>query len=179
MRTSATRLVTRIVASACLTLSATPAVGQVPGSTHVRAFDPILRGLLDEGIDRSATFRGLVTQIDQTDGIVYVQNGSCSVGAAIGCLVMAVREAGHTRYLRIHVPARRLRRDDHIALIGHELQHASEVLAARWVRNTADARSLFVRIGWADSIRSFETAEAQRIGEVIRHELAVRARNRR
>jgi hypothetical protein len=159
--------------SVCLAICASSALAQTPGSNpHVRAFDHVLRGLIDEGVDRSITFRSLVTQIDRTDGIVYVQNGSCSVGAAMACLAMTVREAGNTRYLTIHVPQRRHRRDDHIALIGHELQHASEMLAARWVRNSADARSLFLRIGWAESVRSFETAEAQRIGGVIRQELA-------
>jgi hypothetical protein len=125
-----------IVVCVCLGLS--PASGQTPDTRHVRAFDAMLRGLLDEGMERSATFRGLVQRIDRTDGIVYVQNG--------------------------------------IAVIGHELQHAGEVLTARWVRNSATASALFIRIGSVESVRSFETAEAQRIGAVIAQELAASAR---
>lgn len=163
--------------SVCLALYPGPASGQTANATpRVRAFDPALRGLVDEGVERSVTFRGLVQRIDGTDGIVYVESGTCSIGAAMGCLMLAVREAGHTRYLSIHVPPRHQPRDREIALIGHELQHASEVLTARWVRNSADAFALFIRIGSVESIRSFETAEAQRIGVVIAQELAASPR---
>jgi hypothetical protein len=177
---SATSWVSRVVVSVGLALCPSPALGQTTEAIrHVRAFDPALRELLDEGIERSVTFRSLVQLIDGTDGIVYVESGGCSIGAAMGCLVLSVREAGHTRYLSIHVPARRHRHDDHIALIGHELQHASEVLTAAWVRNSAHAYALFIRIGSTESIRSFETAEAQRVGAVIAGELAAHPRTRR
>jgi len=173
MMMSATSWLSPMVVSVCLALCPGPAVGQTTDATrHVRAFDPALRGLLDEGIERSVTFHRLVQRIDETDGIVYVESGTCSIGAAMGCLMLAVREAGHTRYLSIHLPPRQHRRDTYIALTGHELQHASEVLTARWVRNSADAYALFIRIGSAESIRSFETAEAQRVGALIAQELA-------
>ncbi len=61
-------------------------------------------------------------------------------------------------------------------MLGHELQHANEVLASRWVRNSADAYALFIRIGSAGSIRTFETAEAQRVEAAIANELKSSAR---
>ena len=162
-----------LIVGVSLALCAGPALGQtMEAPRHVRALDPVLTQVLDEGIARSVTFRRLVQRIDESDGIVYVESGPCSIGAAMACLLLAVREAGHTRYLSIHVPPRHHRRDTSIALIGHELQHASEVLTARWVRNSANAYALFFRIGAAESIRSFETAEAQRIGALIAQELA-------
>jgi hypothetical protein len=141
---------------------------------HVRVFEPELAGLVGEGNDRSLTFRRLVQRIDESDGIVYVQSGACSVGAAAACLMLAVSEAGHARYLRIHVTGQLIRRERRIAIIGHELQHADEVLSRSWVRNTADAYALFIRIGSAGSIRSFETDDAQRVEAIIREELAAR-----
>jgi hypothetical protein len=161
----------------CLALSASAAFGQSSDAIRrVRAPDPELRGLLDEGIDRSPTFRRLVQGIDATDGIVYVQSGACSIAAAMGCLMLSVQDAGYARYLHIHVAPRRHRHDERITLIGHELQHAAEVLSATWVRDSADAYALFIRIGSAGSIRDFETAEAQRIGAVIAGELAAHPR---
>ena len=143
---------------------------------RVRALDSGLQRLLDEGTDRSPTFRRLVQRIDHTDGIVYVQSGACSIASAMGCLMLSVQEAGHARYLRIHVPPRRSRSDERIMVIGHELQHAVEVLSTTWVRTSADAYALFIRIGSAGSIRDFETAEAQRIGNVIAGEWAASRR---
>jgi hypothetical protein len=142
---------------------------------RVRAGDPTSRQLLDEGINRSVTFRALVRRIDRTDGIVYVQCGSCSISAAQACLMLSVHEAAHNRYLSIHVRPGRGESDTRIAFIGHELQHAIEVLDARWVRTSADAYALFIRIGSAESIRSFETAEAVRIGAVVAEELRPRS----
>jgi hypothetical protein len=165
--------VSGVLVSVCLALSARATSAQTAATMpHVRAFDPVLRGLVDEGTRRSTTFRGLVTRIDGTDGIVYVERGTCSVGSARACLLLAVREAGHTRYISIHVARRLHRRDDDIAMIGHELQHATELLTAGWVRTSADAYALFIRIGSAESIRSFETTEAQRVGDRIAQELA-------
>jgi hypothetical protein len=161
----------------CLAFFEIDAFGQTAdGFSRVRAGDPTLRQLLDEGIDRSVTFRGLVRRIDRTDGIVYVQSGSCSISAAKACLMLSVHPAGHNRYLSIHVRPGRRQADTQIAFIGHELQHANELLAARWVRTSADAYALFIRIGSAESIRSFETADAVRVGSVVAEELAARPR---
>ena len=139
---------------------------------RVRAFDAEVRQLVDEGIERSITFRRLVDRIDRTDGIVYVQPGPCSIGSAMSCLLLAVHEAGNTRYLRINLPPWRHAHDERIMLIGHELQHANEVLSTRWVRTDADAHALFMRIGRPTSIRSFETTDAERAGAAIARELA-------
>ena len=139
---------------------------------RVRTTDPVLRGLLTEGIARSATFRTIVERIDRTDGIVYVEPGTCSITAALACLLIDVHEAGQTRYLNIHVRPHRSSSDERISIVGHELQHANEVLSARWVRTAADAYSLFMRIGSAESVRNFETAEAIRVGDAVASELA-------
>jgi hypothetical protein len=154
---------------------ASPTPGDPSATTaRVRVLEPELAGLVQEGINRSRTFRRLVQRIDESDGIVYVQTGPCSIGAVAGCLLLGITEAGHARYLRIHVTPQLTRREQRITIIGHELQHANEILSRRWVRNTADAYALFIRIASSASIRSVETDEAQRIEEAIARELAVR-----
>src|SRR5689334_17739258 len=67
--------------------------------SRVRTFEPELARLVQEGIDRSLTFRREVERIGQTDGIVYIQSGQCSVSSAAGCLMLDVRDTAHTRYL--------------------------------------------------------------------------------
>ena len=140
-------------------------------AAHVRATDPQFTALLQEGRDRSITFRRLMQRIDETDGYVYVERGACSVSAAPTCLVLDVSDAAGARYLRIHVTRTIAPREKRITLIGHELQHADEILSRQWVRSAADAYALFTRIGSAESIRNFETPEAQHVEETIRREL--------
>lgn len=143
-------------------------------TSHVRVSEPELTGLVQEGIARSATFRSLTQRIDGTDGFVFLRSGACSIGAAAACLMLKVTDVGGARYLHIHVTRQLTRRDHRIAIVGHELQHANEVLSRQWVRNTKDAYALFTRIGSAGSIRSFETDDAQRIEGLIAAELAHR-----
>jgi len=155
-----------------LASSASLRVNDPAGTTRVRVQEPELAGLVQEGIDRSVTFRRLVQRIDETDGIVYVQSGACSISAVAGCLLLDVTEVAHARYLHIHVTAQPTRPEQRITIVGHELQHAYEILSRRSVRTTADAYALFIRIGSAGSIRSFETDEAQRVEGAIAQELA-------
>lgn len=134
---------------------------------------PLLARLLDEGANRSATFRRLVETIDQTDGIVYVQEGRCGHHVR-ACLALTVQVAGPHRVLRIVVDPRR-DRDELIAAIGHELQHAVEALSDPHVRNDATIYSFFDRIGPTDRGR-FETQAAIRIGFDTLAELRARQR---
>jgi hypothetical protein len=168
--------VTRVLCTfitACLALGWTQIAGRASESIpRVRTTDPVLSELLREGIARSGTFRTIVERIDRTDGIVYFEPGTCSITPALACLLIDVHDAGQTRNLNIHVRPHRSSPDERIAIIGHELQHANEVLSARWVRTAADAYSLFMRIGSAESVRNFETAEAIRVGDTVASELA-------
>ena len=141
-------------------------------TTRVRVQEPELAGLVREGLDRSETFRRLVQHINETDGIAYIQTGTCPISAAAGCLLLGITEAGRERYLRILVTSRPTRPERRIAIVGHELQHSYEILSRSSVRSTAEAYALFIRIGSVGSIRSFETGEAQDVERAIVQELA-------
>jgi len=52
-------------------LAAHPGVAQE--ATHVRAVDPVIGPLIARGIERSATFRGLVRAIDSSDSYLYMK----------------------------------------------------------------------------------------------------------
>jgi hypothetical protein len=94
------------------------------------------------------------------------------------CLLMQLDQAGPNRMLRIHITTGRPD-DEAIIAIGHELQHAMEVLSDTPVRTTRDMFVLYQRIGLrtAASVTQFrihfrfETAEAIQISDTIRDEL--------
>jgi hypothetical protein len=134
----------------------------------LRFESPTITAALTEGIERSATFRRLVETIGATGGIVYVQEGACR--RSVRACLLSVDVAGPYRYLRILVSTRKAPGCELIASIGHELQHAVEVLAHPKVRSTVDMilfRDRTASGGWRDS---FETEEAIQAGLQVDNE---------
>jgi hypothetical protein len=142
-----------------------------PRIPKVRSNSPEITALIRHASDASATFRRLTATIDDTDGLVYVDDGKCGHGVA-ACLLLAVQVSGPFRVLRIKVAARRL--DCALmAQIGHELQHAIEILSDPHVTDGVSAFSFFERIAPGGPISDrgrFETAAAQLAGLDVRRE---------
>ena len=86
--------------------------------TRVRSAHPLIADLVREAAERSRTFHMLVAAIDATDGLVYLNAGTC--GRLRACLLHRVTVAGPSRVLNIVVD---VRRHDIVlaAAIGHEL----------------------------------------------------------
>lgn len=121
-----------------------------------------------QGTQRSPTFRRLIESIDATDGLVYVAEGTCG-HVARSCLDMSVVIAGPHRVLYIFVNPRRASGCQIVEVIGHELQHAVEVLGNPTVRSGAAVFSFFDRIG-KTGFEWFETAAAVRTGRDVARE---------
>src|SRR5215216_4172151 len=77
-----------------------------PTIPRVRSEDPLIAQLIADAPAMSATFRDLVTAIDATNGIVYVQSGLCGRGAR-ACLAHSLQLAGPHRILRVLISTRR------------------------------------------------------------------------
>jgi len=133
-------------------------------STSVLIVDAIARG-----VERSVTFRGLVDTIDATDGLVFVDEGTCRHDGVRACLLLSVTIAGPHRLLRILVNPRRAPGCELVEAIGHELQHAVEVLHQRRIRSNPQIYTFFERVGRTGSVR-FETHEAMRAGLAVARE---------
>ena len=103
---------------------------EVQGS-RVRILSPQMAHGFREGISRSPTFRRLVDAIDASDGIVYVEYGVCRSGAR-SCLMGSINVAGSSRILRVRIQKTQLG-DKLVVSLGHELQHAIEVLGEPWL----------------------------------------------
>ena len=134
---------------------------------RLRSVGGTLAAVMTEATVRSATFRQLAHAISHTDGIVYVEDGDCGHGVR-ACLA-TVTTAGANRIVRVRVDANTA--DWNLmGSIGHELQHAVEVLSSPIVTNTR-ALYLFyqrnaIRVGSV-----FETAAAVRAGNNVRAEV--------
>jgi hypothetical protein len=145
-----------------------------PTFPHVRDNgDPAIAVLLRVAQERSATFRRLVETIDATDGIVYVEQGRrCGAGVR-ACLLLSVTVAGPSRILRVYVIGDRDPAEV-MASIGHELQHAVEVLRERGVTTGVLMFQFFDRRVGSLSARhklSFETEAALNAGDAVRAEI--------
>jgi hypothetical protein len=131
---------------------------------RVRAQSDVIAAVIRNATEQSSTFHALLTTIDATDGLVFVEEGRCGHSVR-ACLLLSVKVAGPSRLLRIRVDA--TKPDCQLtADIGHELQHAIEILSDPHVRDMQSAYSLFERIGPTGSER-FETPAALRAGDQI------------
>ena len=141
----------------------------MPRIPRVRANgDAAIALLLLEAPKRSATFRRLVEAIDVSDGIVYIERGTCLHGVQ-ACLAMSVVVAGPNRILRVLLNTTR-NHEELIVAIGHELQHAVEALGDPHVTNDYRIYYFFDRIGATGSGR-FETHAAIQAGLEVEAEL--------
>ena len=96
------------------------------GMPRVRSGHAYIRAMIEEA---AAALRHVPPPrqgIEATDGIVYVEQGACGHSVR-ACLSLNVTAAAEYRILRVMVDARQPDWDV-MASIGHELQHALEVL---------------------------------------------------
>src|SRR5690349_621209 len=101
------------------------------GPPHVRAESREMRELIAETTLRSPTFRTLVDEIDGSDVIVYVRPRLLASPSLEGRIGIVGSRAG-TRFLAIELAVPRTR-NEHMATLAHELQHAIEIARAPWV----------------------------------------------
>jgi hypothetical protein len=144
------------------------------GLPRVRSSVPEIASLLTEASVRSATFRALVTSIERTDGIVYIEPGRCRHGVR-ACLSLSITSGGGFRILRVLV---NLATDviELMSTIGHELRHALEILTEPAVRTTQQAYMFYAREA-ATGRDVFETPAAIQAGHAVMDEIG-RSRSR-
>ncbi len=137
--------------------------------SHVRSNNQALRNLITSAAEQSPTFRRLIDTINATDGLVYIEPGACRHGVR-ACLV-SVKSTGRQRVLFVKVQIDRADRAL-MGAIGHELQHAVEVLSDPAVTDYS-SMYFFYKLN-ADQIgtsTSYETKAAVKAGEDIIEEI--------
>jgi hypothetical protein len=136
---------------------------------HVRTIDKRVQRLLGTGVRRSPTFAALITSLNASDVIVYIEPTQTLPTTLAGRLLL-MPIAKEQRYLRIQVSL--TSPDEMIAVIAHELRHAVEVADAPDVRNETSLVKLYERIGRRSGVpHCYETDAAQDAARHVRREL--------
>lgn len=146
-----------------------------PARFHVRSTDRRILELIEQGCNRSSTFRTLVATLGRTDTFVYIEPGLCGFGHLVACLPHTVALGVGARYVTVLLDQQQTARRK-LAAIAHELQHALEVAYAPEVRTTDDLGRLFRRIGYSPHCppglrECYETHAALKVGQTVEHEL--------
>jgi hypothetical protein len=148
-----------LMSVACITAASAPLMAQVVPtgkvatfdgqgangwSGNIRASDDELVALLEDGMKRSVTFKGLVDRLSKSDVILYVRPDVTAKNNAMRLTFLAAK--GGYRYLVIRVGAGRSK-DQQLATLGHEMQHAVTIADASSVVDSASLRREFERVG--------------------------------
>jgi len=141
-----------------------------PGGPRIRPQDARSTQLLRDGMARSDTFRALVERLEASNVFVYVSVSPLIRSSLAGQLTW-MTQAGPYRYLRATLNPEQ-GTDQQIATLGHELQHAVEVLDDEMVVCEKSLVALYRRIGQRSGGNSgWETLAAQETGYRVRREL--------
>jgi hypothetical protein len=173
------RPVEQIVAAALTVLiaGARPALADpaAGSSRRLRTGYGSIQSLLDQGHARSATFRTLVSRLEATPWLVFVQTGRCPDPATTACLLHVVGHFYGAPYLRVVIEIHRQHPDGLIATIAHELWHALEAIESSRVVDTPGLRAFFGEVGAVNAksgrVVTYETDGARRIGKQVLREL--------
>lgn len=142
------------------------------GGPRIRPQDSRSIQMLREGMARSETFRALVERIEASNVFVYVSVSPFIKSSLSGQLTW-MTQAGPYRYLRATLSTDQTA-DQAIASLGHELQHAVEVVDDARVVSEKTLVALYKRIGQpsrAAATSGWETIAAQETGYRVRREL--------
>jgi hypothetical protein len=136
-------------------------------TSHLRATSPVVRSLIDEATVSSSIVNRLISQLQHSDTIVYVElTGSPDIPRARTILAAA---SGDVRFLRISINVLILPMD-RVPLLAHELQHATEIAGAIEARDETGLRQLYDRIGLTGGRDRYETTAAAEIERRVRAE---------
>ena len=141
-----------------------------PPILRVRSTDSTITTLIGLAATRSQTFRNLLSLIQASDGMVYVEPGECGHGTR-ACLKMWMCARASTRFLRVMVRrGGRTSDTDVMGSIGHELQHSVEALSEPATVDSLGLYNFFRRTASPGDNR-FETIAAIQAGDAVLREL--------
>lgn len=154
-------------------LVSVPAVAaEVPS---IRPVDSLAHEAFTRGMRRSETFRDLVAGLERDGLIVHVVTRR-DLPASLTGATRFVADIGGSIYLRIELSAS-LPPTMRVSVLGHELQHASEI-AASGARSSEAVLALYKAAGKKASTieNGWETTAAEEAGRQVWLELHTRPR---
>ena len=137
-------------------------------SPRVRPMSETAREIVADAARRSPTIARLLDVIERSDTIVYIDLDFNLRSEGATTLIAANTLC---RFIRIAI-GQLLTSYRRIEMLGHELQHAVEIIQAPQVRDAPGVRQLFSRIGWLLTDLSFESPAAIGTERQVRKELS-------
>jgi hypothetical protein len=137
----------------------------------LRILDPTVQSLLLTGYTHSPTLRAMVDSLERSDVIVHVVTAPRRSG--IAGTTTFVTAAGGKRYLRVAL-APYMTDGDTVAILAHELRHATEIAAEPRVISAQTMVAFYVRVGrrcGTCSDQAFDTDAAVAAGERVSAEM--------
>ena len=166
----------RVVLSLVLFTLAAPPRSYAQSSPHIRVLDPILKELLDHGVQQSPTLRALVDKVEAAPILVFIE-GDIRMPIYVGARLNFVTSVNGLRYVRVTIDCTLSPRRQ-IALLAHELQHALEIGARTDILDAEAMESLYEDIGFESfehgSHKSFETEAAIAVQSAVDVEMGMR-----
>jgi len=165
----------RLAVSTCIASILSAALGsavrgdELPIGSRLRCLDREAARVLDRAKAWSPSVRTLADRIERSDLVVYIRMDG-----------LLTRHKGETRFISSAPGARyvmvglspRADERDHVAMLGHELQHVSEIADAPEARDVLAVEALFRRIGWpGSSANGYETGRAIDMGRQVAREV--------
>ena len=106
--------------------------------------------MIDEGLARSASFRGLIARLDGSDVIVYVE-AECPMSSRLFGRLALLGASGQRRYVAVRISCM-LTMTQLIAALAHELRHAVEIADAPSVVDDASLAAEYQRVGFPSRV---------------------------
>ena len=137
--------------------------------SRIRCLDREARQIVERAVASSPTVARMVAELEKSDLIVGIQ--LCPLPKTLLGETRIVMATPDVRYVRIRIKSPNAG-DTLIAVLGHELQHAVELAAARDVRSAEAQADLYRRIGYErHSGGYFETQAALDAGRTVAAEI--------
>ena len=144
----------------------------VASVARIRTADARIRAALEEGQQRSASFRRVLNRVEELDVIVYLEMQPLLRRRLAGTTTW-VTATELFRYVRVSLnPA--LSKFNIVAALAHELQHVAEIGAAPSIVDNRTLTDHYREVG-VDKVATsdeWETEAAKVTGEKVRNELA-------
>jgi hypothetical protein len=138
--------------------------------SRIRCLDREARQVVERAVASSPTVARMIIELEKSDLIVGIQ--LCPLSRTLLGETRIVMATPDVRYVRIRIKSPNAS-DTLIAVLGHELQHAVELAAARDVRSAEAQADLYRRIGYErHSGGYFETDAALNAGRAVAAEIA-------
>jgi hypothetical protein len=138
--------------------------------TQLRPLDATAASLLAEAPLRSPTIARLLERLERSDVVTQIE-APRYLSRSLSGVTRLMTASDSLRYVRITL-SRQKSREETIAVLGHELQHAVEIAGAPDVRTQKQMREFYRRTGFHNSSRKgFETVAAIETMRAVRSEV--------